>query len=292
MAGERWHLYILYTVRDSFFFQFKTEIIDFKDDPNVIAVANFTNDQHGSGWMYLEIKTREDANDKMQAKAAGIAEGYLTRSAFPSFALVFTKSFTLLFALRTYIIESYKEFYANDICTSDPKACAWLKAQIKENTKYVAESLAKYADTDPFWHQVGLMYTQIEGIAQGTNENEANPKRWTDLIWGNVGYKTRSLQFGLSDEGMDDEIGVHLLTLIAEFWDLKEQYVLLNLNKATRLVNPSRPSCSVLIKHVADREDIIFAHNTWHEYRAMAYRWHVVKTYMKLNPRKACASIF
>ncbi len=52
---------------------------DFASYSDVLAVANLTNSQTQTGWMYLEVKTREDANDVMQAKAAGVAEGYLTR---------------------------------------------------------------------------------------------------------------------------------------------------------------------------------------------------------------------
>ena len=31
------------------------------------------------GWMILEVQTRESSPDQLQAQAAGIAEGYLTR---------------------------------------------------------------------------------------------------------------------------------------------------------------------------------------------------------------------
>ena len=34
----------------------------------------------------------------------------------------------------------------------------------------------------------------------------------------------------------------------------------------------SRPSCSVIIKHMPELEDIYLAHNTWHLYSAMSYR--------------------
>ena len=90
---------------------------------------------------------------------------------------------------------------------------------------------------------------------------------------------------GWSDEGMDHEMGVLLLNIAADFWDLKAQYDVLypkgrnsgikkrstKADKTYRL-HPSRPSCSVLIKYLEKENDIIFAHNTWHEYRAMAYR--------------------
>ena len=83
------------------------------------------------------------------------------------------------------------------------------------------------------------------------------------------------------DERMDYENGVLLLNLIADFWDLKAQYDVLHPSgrnaemkkrNAVKQTNPHKPSCSVLIKYLKEKNDIIFAHNTWHEYRAMGYR--------------------
>jgi len=39
----------------------------------------------------------------------------------------------------------------------------------------------------------------------------------------------------------------------------------------------SRPTCSVLIKHLPEQDEMYVAHNTWHEYIAMSYR--VLKKY-------------
>ena len=53
--------------------------MDWDEDHSIIARANFTNAQTSTGWMFLEVQTRESAPDQLQAQAAGIAEGYLTR---------------------------------------------------------------------------------------------------------------------------------------------------------------------------------------------------------------------
>ena len=55
------------------------EYLDWDEDHSIIARANFTNAQTSTGWMFLEVQTRESAPDQLQAQAAGIAEGYLTR---------------------------------------------------------------------------------------------------------------------------------------------------------------------------------------------------------------------
>ena len=55
------------------------EFLDWEEDHSIIARANFTNAQSSTGWMFLEVQTRESAPDQLQAEAAGMAEGYLTR---------------------------------------------------------------------------------------------------------------------------------------------------------------------------------------------------------------------
>ena len=55
------------------------DFLDWEEDHSIIARANFTNAQSSTGWMFLEVQTRESAPDQLQAEAAGMAEGYLTR---------------------------------------------------------------------------------------------------------------------------------------------------------------------------------------------------------------------
>ena len=71
-------------IRRNFFFSdgqwnLTAEYLDWDEDHSIIARANFTNAQTSTGWMFLEVQTRESAPDQLQAQAAGIAEGYLTR---------------------------------------------------------------------------------------------------------------------------------------------------------------------------------------------------------------------
>lgn len=80
----------------------------------------------------------------------------------------------------------------------------------------------------------------------------------------------------VTDEEMDNDQGILMINLIADFWDLMEQYKLLQANETTteaENVTPHKPSCSVVIKYMKELGDIYFAHNTWHEYRAMSFRY-------------------
>ena len=79
------------------------------------------------------------------------------------------------------------------------------------------------------------------------------------------------------DAGMNDDLGIIKLNFIADFWDLIEQFNLLNGTSNTGPKAGSRPSCTVLIKFLEAQREILFGHNTWHEYRAMSYR--ILKNY-------------
>ncbi len=122
------------------------EYIDWNKNDSIVAIANLTNAQDETGWNYLEIQTRESSPDQLQAQAAGLAEGYLTRTA---------------------IIENYKEFFGNDICASDPDACEWIKEAFRLNTMSVEGMISQKSQTDPYWHMVNLMYLQMNGVRQG-----------------------------------------------------------------------------------------------------------------------------
>ena len=63
--------------------------------------------------------------------------------------------------------EYYNEFYANDICKSEPGACEWIGDQIKRNTEYVKGMVERNSATSSHWHHIGLFYTQMEGLTKG-----------------------------------------------------------------------------------------------------------------------------
>ena len=85
--------------------------------------------------------------------AAGIAEGYLTRIS---------------------IIEQYKEKFLKNYgdCESisrlsDQEFCIWLWFRIVKNRKFVKKKIQELADSDPYWHQINLLYLQMEGLTKG-----------------------------------------------------------------------------------------------------------------------------
>ena len=54
------------------------DVQNWKDNRTIVAQAKFQNDQQKSGWMILNIETKESVDDDTQAYAAGLLEGYVT----------------------------------------------------------------------------------------------------------------------------------------------------------------------------------------------------------------------
>ena len=73
------------------------------------------------------------------------------------------------------------------------------------------------------------------------------------------------------------ERGLLMINFLPDFWDMIEAYHLFAPKRERRSAARPRPSCSVIIKHLPEKEDVYLAHNAWHEYRAMTYR--VLKKY-------------
>ncbi len=68
---------------------------------------------------------------------------------------------------RTSTVEYYREFYASDVCSTDPPACEWLKDRFRQNEEWVMSQVKAQGNKDPYWHVVGLYYKQMDGIFQG-----------------------------------------------------------------------------------------------------------------------------
>lgn len=132
-------------------------LMDWDDDINLVARANFTNAQSSTGWMMLEVETRESAPDQLQAEAAGIAEGYLTRIS---------------------ILEAYREFFLHDaICLENEGFCQWAASKFEANEALVSGKIKQFSQTEPYWHQVNLYYLQMEGMSKGYLEKALQDPR-------------------------------------------------------------------------------------------------------------------
>jgi len=202
----------------------------------VVVWAQLTNTQTENGWMQLEITSNEGFDDADQALAAGIAEGYLTRNT---------------------ITEYYQEFFGNDLCKDDADKekegfCNWMRGQMDTNQEWVDRKVEEEGKTDPFWHMVHLFYLQMEGLA--------------------MGWEHRTKEQGDEVGSFDIKYGMRFINFMADVWDYVEKFKLLE-EKDNKIERASRPTCSVLVKHLNSTNELFVGHNTWHEYRAMEYRF-------------------
>ena len=71
-------------------------------------------------------------------------------------------------------MEQWKEFFVNDICSSDPAACEYIFDVFRENREWIQTQVELKAETEPYWHQVDLLYAQMDGITQGIENGSRN----------------------------------------------------------------------------------------------------------------------
>lgn len=219
---------------------------------SVVAWANLTNDQENNGWIYLEITTNKDYPDEIQARAAGFAEGYLTKESIHNYYRGNILIFSFILS-NPFIVEFYSRLICNDEASHGigKDFCKFLKKQLRTNTEFVGKSIARKSKSEPYWHMVNLVFLQMNGIMEGflAKTDESN-----EII---------------DNDDFDTEYGILLINYIADIWDYIGPF---EDSIKIKSKDRARPSCSVLIKHLQNKGEMYIGHNTWHEYSAMGYR--------------------
>ncbi|XP_075225599.1 putative phospholipase B-like 2 [Lycorma delicatula] len=188
--------------------------------------ALYKNEINKTGFGYLEIETNPNLSNEYQAYFAGYIEGLTTSE----------------------LIYSHWYNTVKNVCTDTETNCTAINTFILQNTKWVKENIQKYS-SDPYWHQVKLYYTQVEGILDGCNSLiQDNQLTWMDIMW---------------------------LNIYADVLDLREAL------GGEEIVGNGH--CSVLIKILPGYKDIYFGHDTWSNYCSML---RIQKKYM-LNYKKS-----
>jgi len=111
-----------------------------------VVVANLTDTLTSNGWQHLDIASNESKDDKDQAEAAGVAEGYLTRN---------------------LILSYYREFIHKDFCSVERKFCDFTISNMKENEAWIEEKLKSSEGKTDYWKTVKLFYLQLNGLKKG-----------------------------------------------------------------------------------------------------------------------------
>ncbi|GAM21619.1 hypothetical protein SAMD00019534_047940 [Acytostelium subglobosum LB1] len=123
---------------------------------NGIAWAIFSNEMMTTGWGYLSISTNGAYNDTLQAAAAGYIEGFLSAD---------------------MIWQNWNNMFVNEYQKTVPQnVFTW----VNENNDYMVQQIASFPQ-DPYWQQVGLVWTQINFLHQGYQDANIEPSQTLTL---------------------------------------------------------------------------------------------------------------
>ena len=127
------------------------------------VVANLTETRTESGWDHLDIRSRGTLEDKKQALAAGIAEGYLTHDLILSYYREFIHK-KLCSEVKLYpfnIIFSLEHF-------QDPSFCDFIRQKFQDNLDWINAILeAQEGRSSTYWKMTSLFHSQLRGLQIG-----------------------------------------------------------------------------------------------------------------------------
>ncbi|KAF0308873.1 putative phospholipase B-like 2 [Amphibalanus amphitrite] len=132
---------------------------------NWVAKANLTRKYYETGWDFLEVETNGDYPDNDQAYAAGLVEAYLTKD--------------LVVMHWNNTVSGYCQWQGQEMCDK-------LNDYVATNEQWVNSMVEQNAASDPYWHQVGLVYQQLNGLIDGVD--------LTPTIPGDPGVKPKHLK--------------------------------------------------------------------------------------------------
>ncbi|XP_013790770.1 putative phospholipase B-like 2 [Limulus polyphemus] len=125
-----------------------------------VAWATFTDEIFKTGWSYLQVWTNGTYDDTMQVYAAGLVEGYLTRS----------------------LIKNHWRNTVADYCNGEIEYCYRLREFLQTNLNYMTDNISLYRTTRSYWHQAGLILEQISGIEDGYMNAPTQPRTKLDVV--------------------------------------------------------------------------------------------------------------
>jgi hypothetical protein len=139
-----------------------------------LASAWFSDSYNETGWAHLEIATFQGSPidsediDSLQAYAAGLAEGYLTGV-----------------KVSQHSTNTFASYWGKGL---PPQPFV---DYIETNLAYMRKQSELLGQLDSFWHQVGLVIVQMQGILDGSNmalvEAEMQKLTFFDIMISNIG---------------------------------------------------------------------------------------------------------
>lgn len=142
-----------------------------------VAWANHTIETSSTGWAYLDVTTNASYPDEVQAYAAGLAEGYLTKD--------------LIYMHWMNTVDGY--------CNNETAYCARLTQYLKTNMAWMKQQIIKNGQKDPYWHQISLMLIQLNGLEAGYLYDDGIKKAMKKLRENDLGFIMIQISGDLED---------------------------------------------------------------------------------------------
>ncbi|XP_075220936.1 putative phospholipase B-like lamina ancestor isoform X2 [Lycorma delicatula] len=166
---------------------FRIEFWGQGNDPNAIrrgvARAYYRPDMLTTGWAVLEIETQSNYPDWVQTHAAGLLEGSL--------------SWQLIYWHWQNTIES--------TCEGRDDFCDEVTSFLENNTAIIRDKANELASIDPFWHQIKLFYSQLDGLEVGWRHAVKRSRQednvdipHTDFLWLNIMSDFKDLEMKMN----------------------------------------------------------------------------------------------
>ncbi|KAK7480062.1 hypothetical protein BaRGS_00028699 [Batillaria attramentaria] len=200
-TGDVTEIYVSYDVKEDVF------RLSMVKDQFYVAQARFSNCINSTGFAYLWISTVNDTsrlNSSVQAYAAGLAEGYITRE---------------LIALH------YRNVWGS-FCQPITSKCRVLEKFLRENLDWVTSNV-EANPLDKYWYQTRLFYERVRGLQDGYNGkpgrislevDDISPYELEDIekaVWGpkavghTFGHCSVLIKLLLGNDGVKDVLMAH-----------------------------------------------------------------------------------
>lgn len=199
---------------------------------DVVAFVEFNDTLSLNGWTKLNIKTNGSYSNEDQAHSAGMGEGWVTADR---------------------ILQSWVNTMSS-YCKEPTEFCNKLKEYVFGNLYWMKYMVGKHGNECSYWHHVGLIQQQIQGLYDGFNMVYPNRLQLDDFYLMNFSGDLEDLEEALKDGLLEQRArkrtkveGEHML---------------------------GSGSCSAIIKWTGS--DLLTSHITWNSYQSMI---RIIKNY-------------
>ncbi|GFR04137.1 putative phospholipase B-like 2 [Trichonephila clavata] len=125
-----------------------------------VAYGSFQDEIFQTGWSYLEVNSNAVFSDPVQAYAAGLVEGFLTKD----------------------LLKKHWINMGADYCVDEKPYCQRLQKFLQQNLNFINKNIEIKRNYDVYWHQVALVLEQLKGLEDGFKNITTKPSTEVDVM--------------------------------------------------------------------------------------------------------------